>query len=52
LTIADTVEDKLLALQEKKQQVAKSALDQNGATKKLNKLNMADFLSLFSRNAE
>ncbi|WAR53304.1 hypothetical protein PtB15_2B735 [Puccinia triticina] len=46
ITIADTIEDRILELQEKKQSVANQALGTEAA-KKMNKLSVAEILYLF-----
>lgn len=48
LTIADTIEDRILELQEKKQSLANQALGTEAA-KKMNKLSVAEILYLFGK---
>lgn len=49
LTVADTVEERILALQEKKRELSKAAID---GAKAGAKLSMQDILQLFKPNAE
>lgn len=49
LTIPNTVEDRIIKLQEKKREIAKSALGEGG---KMSKLGMQELLDLFSREDE
>lgn len=51
LTIADSVEERILELQESKRKLANAAIEQGGA-KGLNKLSMQDIMNLFKRDAE
>jgi hypothetical protein len=56
LTISNTVEERIVDLQEKKRELAKAAFDAEGpagaAKGKSMKLTMQDMLSLFGKNAE
>ncbi|GAB7363401.1 hypothetical protein MBLNU230_g3678t1 [Neophaeotheca triangularis] len=49
LTVKDSVEEKILALQEKKRELAKAAIE---GGKEMGKLSMKDILGLFRRDAE
>lgn len=51
LTVKDTVEERILALQEKKRELAGQAIE-GGAAGKLGKLGMREILQLFRRDAE
>lgn len=51
ITIADSVEERILELQESKRRLAAAAIEQGGA-KGLNKLSMQDIMNLFKRDAE
>lgn len=51
ITIADTVEERILELQDVKRRLASAAIEQGGA-KGLNKLSMQDIMNLFKRDAE
>nr|POE64904.1 putative atp-dependent helicase [Quercus suber] len=50
LTIRNTVEERILALQERKRELAKAAIE--GGSAAVGKLSMKDILSLFKRDAE
>nr|POF17908.1 putative atp-dependent helicase c17a2.12 [Quercus suber] len=50
LTIRNTVEERILALQERKRELAKAAIE--GGSAGVGKLSMNDILSLFKRDAE
>lgn len=51
LTIRDSVEERILDLQERKRELAKAAIE-GGSSKGVGKLNMKDIMALFGRNAE
>jgi hypothetical protein len=51
ITIADTVEERILALQEKKRELANQAIE-GGAKMGAGKLGMKEILQLFRRDAE
>ncbi|KAF2098361.1 hypothetical protein NA57DRAFT_66676 [Rhizodiscina lignyota] len=51
ITIKDSVEERILELQESKRKLANAAIEQGGA-KGLNKLSMQDIMNLFKRDAE
>ncbi|KAI7083246.1 hypothetical protein KC356_g7715 [Hortaea werneckii] len=50
LTVRDTVEERILALQERKRELAKAAIE--GAGNKVGKLSMQEILGLFKHDAE
>ncbi|KAL8719630.1 MAG: hypothetical protein Q9225_003378 [Loekoesia sp. 1 TL-2023] len=52
LTVPNTVESRILELQEKKRVLAKQAIESGGNKAAANKLSMKDILNLFRRDAE
>ncbi|GAA5933497.1 hypothetical protein JCM10213_001290 [Rhodosporidiobolus nylandii] len=52
LTIENTVEDRILKLQEQKAELAKAALEGNGDMRKANKLSLKDIMYLFRGDGE
>ena len=51
ITIKDSVEERILALQEKKRELARAAIESGGA-KNAGKLGMQEIMQLFRRDAE